>query len=100
MKRILALTFLAAACDREARVERYIEARVPPMPGSDPTIADERLVGVCIRGGAGQVVGKIVRVATDSISGSPVYVVQPPGGAAQVAVPPSPEVPGLITPCG
>ena len=98
MKR-LALLLLLVACDREQRVDRYIEARIPPAPGSDASVADERLIGLCIRGGAGQVLGRIVAVNNDAATGRAEYVVAPRNVSDSIAVPASEDVPGLIVPC-
>lgn len=99
MKTLVVLLLLLAACDRQERANRYIDARIPPAPGSDPSVADPRLVGLCLRGGAGQVVGRVVGVDTAAPDGGPAYRVQPASGLPQIAVPASDEVAGLVIPC-
>ena len=99
MKQVLALLVLVAACDRQARVDRYIEERIPPAPGSEADLADDRLIGLCIRGGAGQVLGRIVAVNTDPATGRAEYVVVQRNSNDSIAVPASEQVPGLVTPC-
>lgn len=100
MTRLFCVLLLLVACDRQERANRYIDARIPPPPGSEPGVVDERLIGLCVRGGAGQVVGRVVGVDTAAPDGRVAYRVQPAGDLPEIAVPADGNLSDLVVPCG
>lgn len=69
-------------------------------PESNPVVADERLVGRCLRGADNQYLGKIVAVEDNPQTTGPVYRVQSPQfGPRPIYLYPSETLPSQLTRC-